>query len=319
MSYIGVINNNWKTDLYPYVGKAFEVAYANRLNKLSPIVGEVTTPNVSYELTGAGGYGEPQEYDGEHLNEGSLKRAFKTTIVPVEYDLAARIGYKEAKIDKMGETRKVGRRLGDGMGLKVYLECLRMFGGAFDAAKTGGDGVCWANAAHPVASSASNHPARTHTPDADAGTYSNLVNDELSVAAITKAQGMASRFVTPDGMPFLCDMDTLLVSPELEAEAKKICGEDAKLYPDQAEHVNPCRDLQYIVIGGGNDGFTAKQWAVCDRTLMKEIVNIIYITKPTVVHNKMDNPLVTQFVSYADFACGWGDARQIIFSTGAGA
>ena len=36
------------------------------------------------------------------------------------------------------------------------------------------------------------------------------------------------------------------------------------------------------------------------------------------IHNKLDNPLITQFVSYADFGVGWGDARQIIFSTGAG-
>ena len=84
MPYIGVINNDWKADLYPYVGKAFEVAYADRLNKLLPVVGEINSPNVSYELTGAGGYGEPAEYDGENLDVGSLLRAFKTTITPIE-------------------------------------------------------------------------------------------------------------------------------------------------------------------------------------------------------------------------------------------
>lgn len=318
MAYIGVINNDWKTDLYPYIGKAFDVAYANRLNKLSPIIGEINTNSVSYELTGAGGYGEPQAYDGESLNYGSLLRAFKTTITPVEYDLAARIGYKEAKIDKMGETRRVGTRLGDGMAMKVYLMCLRMFGSAFTASVHGGDGVSWANAAHPVASDSSTQSSRTHNAKSSGETFSNLITDQLSVAAITAAQAQANRFVTPDGMPFLCEMDTLLVSPELEAEAKKICGENAKLTPNQAENVNPCMDMQYIVIGGGNDGFTANQWAVCDRRLMKELVNIVYNTKPTVMHDVLDNPLITQFVSYADFGVGWGDARQIIFSNGSG-
>ena len=314
-----LIFNDWKTDLYPYIGKAFEVAYAERMNKLSPIIGEVTNKNtVDYELTGSGGYGEPQVYDGLNLNMGTLLRAFKTRITPQEYNLTATVGYKEAKIEKMGITRKVGRSLGDGMAMKVYMECLRMFGGAFDSTKVGGDGVCWANAAHPVAADSSEQASRSHKAKSEAGTFSNLITDVLSVSAITAAQSKANRFVTPDGMPFLCDMDTLLVSPELEAEAKKICGEDAKLYPDQSDHVNPCRDMQYIVIGGGNVGFTATQWAVCDRRLMKEIVNIVYNTKPMVLQNKLDNPLITQFLSYSDFGVGWGDARQIIFSTGAG-
>lgn len=316
MAYIGVINNNWKADLYPYIGKSFETAYANRLNKLSPVVGEINTKSVSYELTGAGGYGEPLAYDGENLNVGSLLRAFKTTITPIEYSLAARVGYKEAKIDKFGETKKVGTRLGNGMGMKVYMEVLRMFGKAFDTEAKGGDGVCWANAAHPVAAKNSN--GRTFVADPEAGTYSNLISDALSVSAITSAQSRAGRFVTPDGLPFMCEMDVLLVSPELEPEAKKICGENAKLTPNQAENVNPAQDMQYIVVGGGKDGFTATQWAVCDRRLMKDLVNIVYNTKPTVMHDVLDNPLITQFVSYADFGVGWGDSRQIIFSTGAG-
>lgn len=317
MAYIGVINNDWKADLYPYIGKAFETAYADRLNKLSPVVGEINTKSVSYELTGAGGYGEPPVYDGENLNMGSLLRAFKTTIVPVEYQLAAPVGYKEAKIDKMGETKRVGTRLGDGMAMKVYLEVLRMFGNAFSAEHLGGDGKSWAAADHPVAAKSSN--GRSFVADPEAGTFSNKITDALSVSAITKAQGLANRHVTPDGMPFLCEMDTLLVSPELEAEAKKICGDHAKLTPNMADNVNPVQDMQYIVVGGGNDGFSATQWAVCDRRLMKELVNIVYNTKPTVMHNVLDNPLITQFVSYADFGVGWGDARQIMFSTGAGA
>lgn len=317
MPYTGVIYNDWKADLFPYVGKAFDVAYANRLNKFAPIVGEINTNSVSYELTGSGGYGEPQAYDGENLNRSSLKRAFKTTIVPVEYQDSVVLGYKEVKIDKMGETKKAGTRLGQAMGMKVYLGVLRMFGNAFSAEHLGGDDKPWAAADHPVAAKSSD--GRKFIADPDAGTYSNLITEALSVSAITHAQSLAGRFVTPDGLPFMADMNVLLVSPELEPVAKQICGENAKLTPNQAENVNPAQDMQYIVVGGGQDGFTANQWAICDKALMKELVNIIYITKPTVMENKLDNPLQAQFLSYADFDCGWGDARQIIFSTGAGA
>lgn len=72
--------------------------------------------------------------------------------------------------------------------------------------------------------------------------------------------------------------------------------------------------MGYIVVGGGRDGFSAKQWAVCDRRLMKQLVNIVYLTRPTVFNTELDNPLVDLYTAYVDFACGWGDARQIIFS-----
>ena len=96
---------NWTSDNYAFVGKAFDFAYADRLNKLSPVVGEVNAKSIDYELTGSGGYGEAPRYDGENLNEGSLKRGFKTVITPVEYTLSIPVGYKEAKVDKMGETK----------------------------------------------------------------------------------------------------------------------------------------------------------------------------------------------------------------------
>ena len=151
--------------------------------------------------------------------------------------------------------------------------------------------------------------------DEDAGSYSNVMSDALSVAAITAAQSMANRFITPDGLPFLCEMDTLLVSPELEATAKKLCGDDARLDPESAAHgANPVHGLKYIVVGGGEDGFTKKQWAVCDRRLMKELFMLVYITKPQVLQSQLDNPLIDMYTAYADFGIGWGDARQIIFS-----
>ena len=76
---------------------------------------------------------------------------------------------------------------------------------------------------------------------------------------------------------------------------------------------NPVYGMRYIVMGGGADGFTSKQWAVCDRRLMKELVNIVYNTRPTVMQSPQDNPLKDLYTAYADFGVGWGDARQIIF------
>lgn len=303
----------WKTDNYKFVGKAFDMRYANRINTLAPLLGTKTTNSIDYELTGAGGFGEMQPYDGENVNKGSLKRGFKTIITPGEFSTSIPVGYKEAKIDKSGECRKVGTRLADSASMTVYMHVLRCFGGAWDPNTVGGDGKPWASAAHPVASRGS--VGRRFIVDEDAGSYSNVMSDALSVAAITAAQSMANRFITPDGLPFLCEMDTLLVSPELEATAKKLCGDDARLDPESAAHgANPVHGLKYIVVGGGEDGFTKKQWAVCDRRLMKELFMLVYITKPQVLQSQLDNPLIDMYTAYADFGIGWGDARQIIFS-----
>lgn len=307
----------WKTDNYKFVGKAFDFSYANNLNKLMPIVGEVNAKSIDYEITGGGGYGEVPVYDGENLNMASNHRGFKTIITPVEHTLTMSVDYKAAKIDKFGETRKVGSKLGDSMAMTVYLHVLRMFANAWNPNRLGGDGKSWAAADHPVASKGSN--GRTFIPDAEAGTYDNTSTDAFSVSAITAAQAKANRFVTPDGLPYMVDFDTVLVSPELEEKAKRMFGENAKLTPTQLpgtdlNDANPVYGMKYIVMGGGSDGFSANQWAVCDRRLMKELVNIVYNTKPMVLQNQQDNPLKDQYTVYADFGVGWGDARQIIFS-----
>ena len=39
---------NWTSDNYAFVGKAFDFAYADRLNKLSPVVGEVNAKSIDY-------------------------------------------------------------------------------------------------------------------------------------------------------------------------------------------------------------------------------------------------------------------------------
>lgn len=308
---------NWKTDNYKFVGKAFDFSYANNIKKLMPILGEVTANSIDYEITGAGGYGELMPYDGSNLNQTSQKRGFKTIITPEEFSASFAVSYKAAKVDKLGETKKVGTRLGDSAAMTVYLHALRLFARAFNANYKGGDGKPWAAKDHPVASMGSS--GRTFIPDPEAGTYSNLISDAFSVSAITAAQAMANRFVTPDGLPFACEFDTVIIAPELEEKAKKMFGENSRLMPTQDPEsgdnaANPVYGMKYIVMGGGRDGFTAKQWAVCDRNKMKELVNIVYNTRPTVLNTELDNPLLDMYTAYADFGCGWGDARQIIFS-----
>ena len=307
----------WKTDNYKFVGKAFDFAYANRLNKLLAIMGTVSSNSIDYELTGNGGYGEMPAYDGNNLNEGQKKRGFKTIITPEEFSLSESVGYKQAKVDKSGECARVGKLLGNSASMTVYLHGMRMFANAFNAKAIGGDGVSWASDKHPVASKGSQ--GRKFIPDPESGTYSNIIKDELSVDAITKMRALANRMTTPDGLPYLSDLSLLLVSPELEAEAKKICGDNGKLRPtqnpaDNSNAANPVADIQYMVLGGGNEGFKAKQWALCDPTLMKEMVKLVYITKPTVMQTALDNPLKDLYTAYADFGIGWGDGRQIIFS-----
>ena len=307
----------WKTDNYKFVGKAFKYAYDNRINKLLSIIGVAHSKSVDYELTGTGGYGEMPEYDGSNLNEVQERRGFKTIVTPAEFSITRVVGYKQAKVDKSGACAKVGSLLGDAASMTVYVHLLRMFGNAFNADFKGGDGKPWAATDHPNASKGSS--GRTYIADPDAGTYSNLVTTSLSVASITAAQSLASRFVTPDGLPMLADMNLLLVAPELEADAIKICGENARFRPlmnpaDNTHAANPLPNLQYMVMGGGKDGFGKKQWALCDPTLMKQMVELVYITDPTVIQNQLDNPLKDAYTAYADFGCGWGDARQIIFS-----
>lgn len=312
-----MITNEWKDGNYAFVGKAFQYTYANRIKKLLPIIGEETGNSVDYEISGSGGFGEMEKYDGSNLNQGKESRGFKAIITPEEYTKTATVGYKEAKVDKSGECRKAGVKLGNSASLTVYLHVLRLFAHAFNPAYTGGDGKAFAATDHPVASKGSE--GRKRIVDPDSGTYSNLITDALSVSAITAAQAKANRFITPDGAPFLCDMDTVVVSPELEATAKKLFGENSRLMPTMEPEAdnhsaNPIYGMKYIVLGGGNDGFTAKQWALCDSTLMKELVKIYYITKPEVLGGSLENPLIDPYTAYADFGVGWGDARQIIFS-----
>ena len=314
------VNTAWKQDLYPLINKSFEFNYANRMNKLLEIVSEEDINSVDYRMAGMGGYGELGAYDGSNLKGMNQKRGFITIVTPQEYAGSIDIQYKYAKIDKSGEAKKVGTRAAYSAQMTVYLALLRMMSRAFNSNYVGGDGKAWAATDHPNASKSDLNGASVA--DADSGTYSNLITAALSVSAITTAQTLANRFVTPDGLPFMCDFSDngiLLVSPELEPKAIEICGKDAKMSPEKlpesAENgANPVYGMKYMVIGGGSDGFTAKQWAIADRMLLKEAAKIVYITRPTVKETDLDNPLIARYVPYIDFATAWADGRPIIFS-----
>lgn len=310
------VSTAWKTDNYKFVGQTFDYTYGNRMNKLLFILGEFMANSVDYQLDGLGGFGEYQPYDGNTLVAGTLKRGFTTVITPKEFNLTYDIGRKQSKIDKLGITRKIGRKLGLAGSLTVYVNGLRLFARAFDTGYLGGDGKPWAATDHPVASKGNAN--RASLPDPEAGTFSNIVTGELTVDNITKAQTQASRYVTPDGLPFACEMNTVLVSPELEGKARQLFGTTAKLQPKNLpgtslNDANPVSDMRYIVVGGGNDGFTGKQWAICDPELLKDSAGFIYNEKPQVLNTELDNPLIDRYVGYIDYAVGFGDARPIIF------
>ena len=297
----------WHNDLYPLVKKRFDLRYAKRLDLISGIADVVCQDDVDYRLEGVGGYGALPVYDGSTVASADSKRTFITTVTPKEHALKVSVSYKKAKLDYSGEASKVGARLADSAYMTVLNEFYKVFGNAFT--EKGADGEPWASDKHPVSK------------DKDAGTYSNLMKANLSVSAITEAQARASRFVTPDGLPFSCNLDLLLVSPELEGKSREICGPGAKLAPTKnpdadaaVNAANPVYGMKYMVVGGGDSGFTGKQWAVADSLMLSEILKLVYITKPTVLVSPQDNPLITDYIGYVDFAFGIGDARPIIFS-----
>ncbi len=297
----------WHNDLYPLIKKRFDLRYAKRLDVINQVCDVVCQDDIDYRIEGIGGYGEMPVYDGTVVANADSKRTFITTITPKEHALKVTSTYKKAKLDYSGESKKIGTRLADSAYMTVLNEFYRLFGSAFT--NEGADGEPWASKSHPVSC------------EGDNGTFSNLIEEELSVAAITKAQTMSSRYITPDGLPFACNMDLLLVSPELEAKAKEICGPNAKLIPENnpdetagCNAANPVYGMKYLVVGGGEAGFCGKQWAVADSLMLSEVLKLVYITKPTVLVSPQDNPLITDYIGYVDFAFGFGDARPIIFS-----
>lgn len=314
------IQNNWGTDLYKFVGKTFDINCQNWKQKrpILSLLGEVTTDSAFYDLAAGGDFPELPDYDGTMKKINPL-RGFRKVIEPSEKLGSYDIHYKQWLNDKSGEAKKAGKQLSDSAEMSVYMSVLRLFQNAFSSSQLGGDGVAWASTSHPVASKGGKAGEREYEADTEAGTFSNLITSELSIAAIDEALAKGYRYVTPAGKPFLADYSLLIVSPELEATAKKLLGDNAKVSM-QADMVgenkmNPyAGQMRYIVMGGGNVGFSAKQWAIADAAKLKETAAIVYNTKPEVQQATNTNPYVKTFVAYCDYALGFADARPIIFS-----
>ncbi len=294
----------WSDDMYPIIKKRFDERYNARVNFISKVAGVVKQSDLSYGIEGLGGYGELPVYSADALAHSDGTKGYIATVTPVERALAFPVEYKNAKHDFVGEAEKIGTRLADSAYMTVLGEFYRIFGSAYKT--KGPDGVAWASAKHPIST------------EEGSETFSNFMTNELSLASILAAQKQASGFVTSDGLPFTCNFDLLLVSPELEEKAREICGVEASLSPlvnpETGVGANPVHGMSYMVVGGGGLGFRDQQWAVADRMLLNEVFKLVYITEPSVLVSPRENPLVTDYIAYVDFAFGFGDARPIIFS-----
>lgn len=317
-------NTAWKNDLYPLIDKTFEYKVDNYMNILKQVIGEEDDQSIDYRLAVSGGFGEIPDYDGSNLKGMNQKRGFVKIIQQAEKAGSIDIQRLYAMADKSGEAKKAGVKAAGSLNATVYLMMLRMFGNAWNVNQIGADGLPWASLVHPVASLGDANG--TNIADPDAGTFSNMFTNALSVSAITTMQTAANRLVTPDGLPCMIDFSSnglLLVSPELEPKAKELCGPQGKLdlAPKQLPEnnfndANPIYGLQYVVIGGGNDGLSAKQWGICDKTQITEVAKIVYMQRPTVLKTDLDNPLIARIVPYMVAGLGFGDARCIAFSQG---
>jgi hypothetical protein len=285
----------WRDAMYPLVTKWFDDEYDKNTNIIDKIIDVDDMDRYEKKNSGAGGVGEIPDYDGTNLIELARKRGFTASYIGQEKAGIYRIGYKAAKFDMSGEAKKAGQVLSNGLYMTVLMSFYRMFANGFNGDFKGPDTKALFATDHPVNST-------------DADTYSNKGTSVLSVKAITESQAKARRFTTYDGLPFQCKFDMALVSPELDGEAKRIFGENAKLYPDSAENgANPVGDIKFQVI----DGFSAKQWAIGDSRLMKMYMHLYYGTRPKVIDQKGANPLIAEYIPYVDYVLGWDDPRVI--------
>ncbi|MHB8916539.1 MAG: hypothetical protein ACYC4H_00815 [Desulfocucumaceae bacterium] len=286
----------WADDLYPLVFKRFQDRYEKRTDLIKLIIGKETIKTLAMYDEGIGGYGYVPDYNGTTIPELNQKRGFKSTYTPKEKAAKATVMYKYAKVDQSGEAKKAGSKMADSLAMTQVRDFYNLFANGWNTGYLGSDGKPLFSATHPINS------------DAGADTFSNTGTSLFSISAITAAQTAAQRFLTFDGLPFDCDYDLCLISPELEPKAKEFFGKEAKLIPESAENgANPVYGMKYFVI----KGFTAKQWAVADSMLLKEYAKIVEITAPMVIPNKPDNPLIQEYVGYMDYVLGWSDSRMI--------
>jgi len=286
----------WADDLYPLVFKRFQDRYDKRTDLIKTVIGYDKIKTLSMYDEGIGGYGYVPEYDGTLITELNQKRGFKQIYTPKEKAAKATVHYKYAKVDQSGEAKKAGTKMADSLAMTRVRNFYNLFANGWNSAYKGADGK---------ALFAADHPTNSDSDDI----FDNTGTATFSIASITTAQTRAQRWVTYDGLPFDCDFDLCLISPELEPRAREYFGKEAKLIPDSAENgANPVYGMKYFVI----KGLTAKQWIVADSNLLKEYVKLVEITAPMVIPNKPDNPLIQEYVAYMDDCFGWSDCRCMI-------
>jgi hypothetical protein len=294
---MGTFNvHTWRDDLYPVIQKYFDTDYDMERQIINSVIGTETTDRIDYRTWGMGGLGLVPKYDGTNIPELSQKRGFQKIYTPEERAALVNVERKYAKVDMHGEAKKAGTRLARSARMTQLYDFYNLMSKAYSATQTGPDGKPLFATDHPINSE----------PGAD--TFSNLGTSAFSISAITATQSAMNRWVTPDGLYMAMNPELVLISPELEPKAREFFGKEARLIPESAENgANPVYGMKYFVI----KGFTAKQWALADANLMKELVLMVELTKPEVMPNQPDNPLVAQFVAYMDYTFGWSDARCI--------
>lgn len=319
--------NNWKTDLYPFVGKRFdfELSQLYKDNKFLALFDKVTTASAHYDLQGGGDMAELPDYVDGSINVMNPKRGFNTTVSPKEGMGVYHIHYKQWLNDMSGEYKKAGSQLASACYVREKNTVLRLINRAFDSAYTGGDGKAWAATDHPNGSKGTESGSRTFEADASTGTYSNLFSGALSVASIDAMRNAALTFETPSGNIYEGYHNLCLVSPQNAAKAAKLFGMERQLRPtkdpESAENAaNSTYDIMYMVVGGGSEtnglGLKGKQFALVDQKNFMKTNAIVYNSKPESGSMINVNPKIKSFYSYVDCAAGWGDARNILFSTG---
>lgn len=289
--------NNWRDNLFPLVTKWFDDRLAKRKNVISQVISVETQSMYQEQEQGLGGYGRMGKYDGNEIREMSQYKGFKTTYITEEFAGKMSIQYKFAKLDLSKEAKKVGTRIADAMTMTQLMDFYELFSNGFNDDYTGADGKALFATDHPV-----------HAESDSSDTFSNLGTSEFSVSAITATKALMRRFKTYDGLPFLCDPDIVLVSPELEHLCIQYFGDNAKLLPgtDYNDN-NPVYDMKYVVI----DTFTAKQWALGDSLLMKDHIKMKQTTAPMVIEQKTSNPLIAEYIGYMDYTLGWSEPKVI--------
>ena len=255
------------------------------------MIGNVTLDQTNIEVTGPKSAISQVDHAGVDIN-----------VTDSTTSLSANVDIKLYDADDNELVLESVKKNVDSAYMTVWHAFCKLFG---SAQKTiGADGVAWASKKHPVSSVGS-------------AKFSNLMDDALSLDAICAAQASLASVTTADGLPFDANYDLLLVSPDLESTAKTLCGVNAQAAPLTNPKTglggNPVYGMRYMVIGGA-DGFASGQWAIADSSLLTEALKLVYLSEPTVLVSPRENPLVTDYVAYVDFAIGFGDARAIIFS-----